>query len=133
MSIHPHKKALQEIWKSFKRMFVKNRLVPYTTALSILFLLITFILPVWRLLPLAEQTPFIALHYNIYLGVDRFGGVYQIFFLPLLGLFFLLLNLSIQAGAYKNQKMLSFFFAAATPLLEFILCGAMVLIVLTNI
>lgn len=133
MSIHRHKKALQEIWKSFKRMFTKNRLVPYTTVLSVLFLFITFALPVWRLLPLAQQTPFIALHYNIYLGVDRFGSVYQIFFLPSLGLFFLLLNLFIQAYAYKNQKMLSLFFAAATPLLEFILCAAMVLIVLTNI
>lgn len=114
-------------------MFVKNRLVPYTTALSVLFLSITFALPVWRLLPLAEQSPFIALHYNIYLGVDRFGPVYQVFFLPGVGIFFLLLNLFIQARAYKNQKMLSLFFASATPLLEFILCAAMVLIVLTNI
>lgn len=133
MFIHRYKKDLEEIWKSFKRMFVKNRFVPSSTVLSVVFLLITFALPVWRLMPLAQQTPFIALHYNIYLGVDRFGSVYQIFFLPSLGLLFLLLNLFIQARAYKNQKMLSFFFAAATSLLEFILCVAMVLIVLTNI
>lgn len=133
VAVHPYKKDLQETWKSFKRMFRKSAIIRNTTALSVLFLLGTILLPVWRILPLIEETPYIALHYNIYLGVDRFGPLYQIFFLPGLGLLFLLLNLFIEARAYRQQKTLSLFFAAATPLLECILFIAMVLIVLINV
>ncbi|MFA4845804.1 MAG: hypothetical protein WC654_04570, partial [Patescibacteria group bacterium] len=90
-------------------------------------------LPIWRLLPLVADLPFIALHYNIYLGVDRFGSLYQIFFIPLLGLFFLLLNLVIEILSFRKQKTLAIFFAASTPILQFILLVAMILIVLINV
>ncbi len=133
MAVHPYKKDLQEMVKSFRLMFQKNLMVRWSAGLSILFLAATIALPVWRILPLAAETPFIALHYNIYLGVDRLGSIYQIFFLPALGTFFLLLNLLIQARSYRTQKTLALFFAAATPCVEFILLVAMVLIVLINV
>jgi hypothetical protein len=133
VDVHPHKKSLQVIWKSFKRMFRKNRMVQRTTALSVLLLLATFLLPVLRILPMAEQTPFIALHYNIYLGVDRFGPIQHLFFIPFTGLLFLLVNIFVQARSWKSQKTLSLFFAAASPLLQFILLVAMILIVLINV
>jgi len=104
-----------------------------TTALSIVILALTFILPLWRILPFASQTPYIALHYNIYMGVDRFGPVYQILFIPFLGLGFLVLNLVIEAKNYSHQKILSYFFAITTPLIELILLVAMGLIVLIQV
>ena len=133
MAVHPYKKDLQEIWKSFKRMFRKSRLIRWTSLVSILLLVGTWFLPLWRILPLAQESPFIALHYNIYLGVDRFGPVWHIFFIPALGTLFLLINLFIEARSYRQQKVLSFFFTAATPLLQLILFMAMVLIVLINL
>jgi hypothetical protein len=114
-------------------MFRKSRLTRNSTILSIVFLLGTFFLPLWRILPFKDETPFIALHYNIYLGVDRFGPIHQILFLPALGLFLLVLNLLIQSRVYKQQKVLSYFFAASNPLLQFILLVAMGLIVLVNL
>lgn len=114
-------------------MFSKSRMVRVTTILSCLFLAATFFLPAWRLMPLAESTPFIALHYNIYLGVDKFGAIERIFTLPFLGLFFLLLNLVVQARTWKHQKTLSLFYAAANPMFQFVLLVAMVLIVLINL
>lgn len=131
--MHPYKKDLQEICKSFLMMFQKERLIVWTTSLSVFFLIATIVLPIWRILPLGAESPFIALHYNIYLGVDRFGPIWNIFFLPALGLFFLLLNLMIEAWAYRTQKTLSFFFAGATPFLELVMLAAMVLIVLINV
>lgn len=101
--------------------------------MSLFLLLVTFALPIWRVLPLASDEPFIALHYNIYLGVDRLGSVWQIFYIPLLGLFFLLLNTVVQAISFRRQKTLSLFFAAATPLLQFTLLAAMALIVIINL
>lgn len=114
-------------------MFQKERLIVWTTTVSLFFLIGTIVLPIWRILPLGAESPFIALHYNIYLGVDRFGPIWHIFFLPALGLLFLVLNFTIEAWAYRTQKTLSFFFAAATPFLQLVLLAAMVLIVLINI
>lgn len=114
-------------------MFQKERLIVWTTAFSVFFLGATTALPIWRILPLEAESPFIALHYNIYLGVDRFGPIWHIFFLPALGLLFLVLNLLIEAWAYRTQKPLSFFFAVATPFLQLVLLSAMVLIVLINV
>ena len=131
--MHPYKKEFEEIWKSCKRMFQKSRVVQWTTALSVFFLVATTALPIWRILPLAAESPFIALHYNIYLGIDRLGPISHIFFLPALGLLFLVVNLSIQAWGYRTQKTLSLFFAASNPFLQFILLGAMSLIVLINV
>lgn len=133
MAVHPHKKVLQEIWKSCKRMYKKHTLPWITTILSFVFLAITFFLPIWRILPIAKETPFIPLHYNIYLGVDRFGPALRVFWIPVIGLFFFLLNHFLQAHLYRQQKLFSFFFAVATPLFEFILLVAMVLIVLINV
>lgn len=133
MGVHPYKKDLQEFWKSFLRMFQKSRTVRWTTAISVFFLAISVFLPMWRIFPLASETPFIALHYNIYLGVDRLGPISHIFFLPALGLLFLFVNLAIEAWAFRSQKTLTLFFAAATPFLQFILLSAMALIVLINV
>jgi hypothetical protein len=133
VAVHPYKKSLQEFWKMFKRMFRKSRMVRVTTALSVLLLAATFALPAWRLMPLADQTPFIALHYNIYLGVDRFGAIEKLFFIPATGLLFLVVNLLVQARSWKHQKTLSLFFAAANPFFQFVLLVAMVLIVLINL
>lgn len=133
MAVHPYKKEVEEVWKSFLRMFRGNRMILWTTAISVFFLLGTTILPIWRVFPFGADFPFMALHYNIYLGVDRFGPISHIFFLPALGLFFLVLNLTIEAWAYRTQKALSFFFAAATSFLQLILFVAMVLILLINV
>ncbi len=114
-------------------MFTSSALVRLSLLLSLVLLFAAFVLPVWRILPLAEDEPFIALHYNIYLGVDRFGPVWHIFFIPILGLFFLLLNTVIQAVSFHRQKTLSLFFAVATPLLQLTLLAAMALIVIINL
>ena len=133
VAVHPYKKDLQEMWKSFRQMFQKSAMVRWSTAVSILFLTATIALPIWRILPLASETPFIALHYNIYLGIDRLGPISHIFFLPALGIFFLLVNLLIQARSFRTQKTLALFFSAATPCIEFVLLVAMGLIVLINV
>lgn len=115
-----------ELWRSSRSSRV-------TLVLSIFFLIVTFTLPIWRLVPLASEVPFIALHYNIYLGVDRFGALYQIFFIPVLGLFFLILNATIEVLSFRRLKTLSLFFAVSNPILQFILLVAMTLIILINV
>lgn len=47
--------------------------------------------------------PRIALHYNVDSGIDFYGSDYQIFILPILGLFIFLTNISIFA-IVRNQQ-----------------------------
>lgn len=131
--MHLYKKSLQEIWKSGKRMFRESPLTRWSSMVSCTLIVASFVLPAWRMLPLAQASPFIALHYNIYLGVDRFGPVWRIFLLPVLGLLFYCVNLFIQARSFPSQKTLSLFFAAATPLIEWVFFVATALIVLINL
>ncbi len=114
-------------------MYDGNVLVRISLWVSVLLLAANFALPIWRILPLASTEPFIALHYNIYLGVDSFGPLWHIFFTPILGFFFLALNLIVQSASYRRQKTLALFFVAATPLLQFTLLVAMTLIVIINL
>lgn len=101
---------------------------------SALFLLaLTIALPVWRILPLAESRPFIPLHYNIYLGVDRLGPWYQIFIVPALGFGLFLFHLILQTIAFRKEKLLATMLAVAIVLIEAILLFAMTLIVLLNL
>lgn len=104
-----------------------------TAIASGILLLLTVALPAWRILPLAEQKPFIPLHYNVYMGVDAFGPWYGIFVLPALGVALLLVNLAFQAALFRRERVLSAFFAVTTFITELILFVAMVLIVLLNI
>lgn len=114
-------------------MFKQSALVRWSAAVSLILVVASFVLPAWRVLPLAQASPFIALHYNIYLGVDRFGSVWRIFLLPALGLLFFCVNLVIQARSFPSQKTSSLFFAAATPLIEWVFFVATALIVLINL
>lgn len=130
---HRYKKSFQQFWKEAREMWVASGIVRWTSFVSFLFIAGIVALPIWRIVPLAQESPFIALHYNIYLGVDRFGPLAHIFFLPALGCALLVLNLLIQALLFRRQKTLALFFAAMTPVLEFILLVAMTLIVLINV
>lgn len=130
---HHYKKSLQQFFKDGSECFKTSRLTQVSLLVSLLFLSLTFVLPIWRLVPLASELPFIALHYNIYLGVDQFGSLYSIFLIPILGLFFLALNVVIEIASFRKQKILSLFFAGSNPLLQFLLLVAMLLIILINV
>ncbi len=100
---------------------------------SVFLLALTAALPLWRIVPLGSVRPFIPLHYNIYLGVDRLGPWQQIFILPILGFSLFLFNLFLQTFVFPQEKLLAFLISIATTILELIFFVAMILIVLMNI
>jgi hypothetical protein len=105
----------------------------WTLVLSVIFLIGTVALPLWRIVPLSEQEPFIPLHYNIYFGVDRFGPWYGIFWIPALGVLLFFLNLGFQTLHVRHEKHLAVIFAITNVFLQFGLLAAMFLIVLANL
>jgi len=119
--------------RAFVDLFLSSPVYRRTAIVSAIFVLATTLLPIWRIVPLAEASPFIPLHYNIYLGIDRFGPWYSIFLLPALGATLLVVNVIFEAVFFRREHVLSKFFAYATVFSETVLFVAMVLIVLLNL
>ena len=104
-----------------------------TVLASLILVILTFAVPAWKIVPIREEAPFIPLHYNIYIGIDRFGPWYYVFIPGALGLTLLFVNTVFQAVFYRREKVLSAFFAVATVFAELTLFVAMVLSVLLNL
>ena len=119
--------------KDFKDLLKTSKLYRRTTIVSGVLLSLTLALPAWRILPIASTTPFIPLHYNVYMGIDESGPWQQVFVLPAIGFVLLLVNTIFQVFLHKREKVLSTFFAIATVASEAILLVSMVLIVLLNL
>lgn len=125
--------GLMRLLPLVKELLRTSALYRRTAIASGVLLLLTVALPVWRILPMAGDRPFIPLHYNVYVGVDAFGPWYDVFVLPMLGAALLVVNLVFQAAFYERERVLSAFFAVATLVTEAVLLVAMVLIVLLNL
>ncbi len=75
----------------------------------------------------------IPLHYNIYFGINLLGYWHKIFYLPGLGLGFLILNFSLGSLAYQQEKILSYFLAGFSTFFQFILILSTILIIWINL
>lgn len=113
--------------------WLRTKIGAWCFVLSLLFLLLDVALPIWRIVPLAESRPYIPLHYNIYLGVDRLGPWWHIFAIPALGFGLFLFHLILQTIAFRKEKLLATMVAVAAVVIEFLLLVAMTLIVLLNL
>jgi len=119
--------------KDLKDLLKTSKLYRRTTIVSGVLLLMTLALPVWKILPISGDNPYIPLHYNVYMGIDESGPWQRVFVLPAIGLVLLVVNSILQVVFYKREKVLSTFFAVATVATEAILLVSMVLIVLLNL
>lgn len=75
----------------------------------------------------------IALHYNIYFGIDSIGPWYKVFILPTLGLFIIIFNNLLGYAFYLQEKILSYFLIFSQTILQIILFIAGIFIILLNI
>jgi len=126
-------KPFGQLRRAFVDLFASSPVYRRTAILSALLVAFMTLLPVWRIMPIASDKPFIPLHYNIYLGVDRFGPWYGVFLLPAIGATLLVINVMFEAVFFRREHVLSKFFAYATVFSEIVLFAAMVLIVLLNL
>lgn len=125
--------AVGNFVRALVELMTRQRVYRWTAILSLILVILTALLPLWRIFPQAEAKPYIPLHYNIYLGIDAFGPWYSIFFLPALGAALLIVNILFEALFFRREHVLSKFFAYATVFSEIVLLVAMILIVLLNL
>jgi len=126
-----------------KRYLHVHRWALWITIFSLMLIVLMTALSLWRLLPIVRENSYIPLHYNIYLGIDRFGPWYHVFISPVLGFAFLILNLSlaaqlseIESHAFRfgrNEPILSRLLMWLTPVLELIFFTGVVFILLLNL
>ena len=126
-------RTLVHVHKTFFELISSSRAYRLTTIVSVVLVIATFLLPIWKLVPLSAETKFIPLHYNIYFGIDRFGPWYQVLVLPVIGFVLLIINTIFQAVFYHRERVLSHFFAVTNILAQVALFVSMVFIVLLNI
>lgn len=119
--------------KDLTELVKTSKLYRRTTLVSGILLLLTVMLPAWKIIPLSADNPYIPLHYNVYMGIDESGPWQRVFVLPAIGLGLLLVNAVLQALLFRREKVLATFFAVATVASEAILLVSMVLIVLLNL
>jgi len=71
----------------------------------------------------------IALHYNIYFGVDYFGSPFSIFIMPLAGLIILLINFILAYFVIARTKLLSYLLIGISSFYQVLLFIATILVV----
>ena len=95
--------------------------------------LLTWILALWFAVPRLQTSPFFALHYSVYFGVDRIGAPWQLLRLPALGLMILAFNAWFSVRHYEKDRLASAFVMTLALLLVSLLCLVTFLTVLLNL
>lgn len=113
-----------------RSLFFKNKFILINFIISIFLNFVLFFLIFLKIRPSSEP---IALHYNIYLGIDLIGNWYKIYFLPLLGLIILLVNTLLAYYILKKERILAYFLVSASTFAQIILLVAGAIVVLLNI
>lgn len=120
------KRFLIHFKRFFRSAFGSNKL-NLTLVLSSLF----FNIIIWILLGLfigRSEFP-VPLHYNIYFGIDLTGPYRNIFNLPSIGLFVIIINFILSFWFYLKDRMISYILLLVSLAVQvFVLIGAITII-----
>ncbi len=95
--------------------------------------LLNWALAAWFIVPRIGMTPFFALHYTVYFGVDQVGAAQGLATLPILGTLILLVDSALMARLYVKDRLAGAFLTALALLLEALLLFTTFLTILLNI
>jgi hypothetical protein len=100
---------------SAERLLVRYKTLSVLFGLAIALNAILWVVLLWRSRFFEATMP---LHYTIYFGIDSFGPWYYIFLLPGFGLLVFLVNTALAVAVVNREKMLSYFLAAGSLLVQ---------------
>lgn len=124
---------LRRILERYRLAVREARFVRVSLLLALGLVLLGWGLALWFVLPRLETSPFFALHYTIYFGVDRIGAPWRLLAYPALGTLILLANLAVSIRSYERDRLTAAFLMALTVLLEALLLFTTFLTVLLNL
>lgn len=100
--------------------------------LSLVLAAVALLLPAWKLLP-QISTEHIPLHYNVYLGIDRYGPWYHVFLPGCVGVGSLLVNVAMQIAYIHRDRVLVRLLSIVTLMLEVVIVVGVFFSTLLNI
>jgi hypothetical protein len=126
---------LYSVSKFFEHPYREDLWVKINFAVSIILNIILWGALYFRLQPLSylSDSGQIALHYNIYFGIDSIGSWYQVLVIPLLGLFIIIFNNILGYIFYIQDKIISHLLIFSQTALQLILFAAGMFVILLNI
>ena len=114
------------------KVFIKNK---YILPCVIFSLLLNILIWLLLYLKIGNQTESIALHYNIYFGIDMIGSWYKILMIPLGGIIILIYNWIISYFIYKQNNeniFLGYLLNFSSLFIHIILIISSILILIIN-
>ncbi len=122
---------LYRLWDSILMSPAKrDRLIIMNLFLSFALNIVLWALLIFNFFP-ANQ--YIVLGYNIYFGISAFGRWYQVLIMPTLGLVVILINLYLSLFLYLREKIISYFLAFTSSIVNIIFFLAALIIIYVNI
>lgn len=112
--------------------FLRRPYVWISLLLAVLFDFTTWLV-LFRNLRLSFNEGLIVLHYSLYYGVDLVGTAGEAFFIPVFGLFLIIVNFAFAFYFIERTKIVSLFFLILTPVFESILLAAAIFLVIANL
>ena len=114
----------------FSRLFWKDKIVLLGLGAA---LFLNLILGLLLYLKIPDSNLPLILHYSAYRGVDFLGESSKIYYLPVISLAFVLLNLILADFFYEKEKIISYFFILSLPaIIAFLLMAGINLIIINN-
>lgn len=95
--------------------------------------ILSWIMFVWFVLPRLANSPFFALHYTVYFGVDLIGAPWRLVTMPLIGLVILLMNTFLVSHLYIKDRLSATLVVIATLFFEMMLLWSVFLNILLNV
>lgn len=114
----------------FSRIFWKDKIVFWGLTVA---LFLNLILGLLLYLKIPDSNLPLILHYSVYRGVDFLGESSKIYYLPIIFLFFFLINLILADFFYKKEKIVSYILILSLPVVAaFFLMAGINLIIINN-
>jgi len=107
----------------------KNKTIRWNFILSSLINLAIWFFLYWQVEPRVEP---LALRYNIYFGINLIGPWWHVFWWPVLGLLFIVINFSLAKFTVKKNYYLAYFLAYSSTLTQTLLAAISVFAVMIN-
>ncbi len=114
-------------------MYSTSLLYRRTFLIGLVLIIFSIALLIWRIVPLASNSSYLPLHYNISIGIDRYGPWWSVFFIPAFGISILVLHTILQLYFSKRDIFLTRFLSVSTIVLEAILFASSLFVVLLNV
>ena len=113
---------------TFRALF-KGTITRVSVLVSLPFLILSWIIPFWRLSTLGDHIP---LHYNVYFGVDYIGRWEMVILLPVFATISLVVNLVVAKAVRKESEPLANALTLSAAGVSTIVFAAMFFILVLN-